>query len=163
MEKKTKIAALTSIIFIAVAASLYLSFPVAYAEIIPRGNGHYTISLQYRRTLGLGLNFLKNGVPETLTGDAVAICRSIVALNIEGTQFNVILPNKWIVDGEIVNTSELFDGEPLSVGQAQIISLKTLKLELAKDTHIVKAYVAYEIYTAGETIKALLPVNIQTD
>lgn len=162
MEKKTKIVALTAIIFLAVAATVYLSFPVAYAEVTPRGNGQYTISLQYRRRAGLGLNFLKNGVSETLTGDAVAIGRSIVVLDMEGEQVNVILPKKWIVGGEIVNTSELFDGEPLSVGQSQVISLKTLKLELVKDTHMVKAYVAYEILTAGETIKALLPVNIQT-
>jgi len=43
------------------------------------------------------LNLLKNGVPETLTGDAVAVGRSILVLDTEGRQVNVILPNKWVV------------------------------------------------------------------
>jgi hypothetical protein len=54
----------------------------------------------------------------------------------EGKQVNVIVPNKWVVGSQVVSTSELFDGAPLSVGQAQVIGLKTLKRELVKDTGI---------------------------
>ena len=164
MEKKTKIAALAVVVAIlAVIAGIYLSLPVAYAEATPTGNGQYTINLQYRRRAWLGLRFLKNGVPSTLTGEASAIGNSILVLDTGERQVNIILPPKWILNGQVITTRDLFDGDPLSIGQHQKISLQTLKLELVKNTHTVTAYIAYEIQTEGMVIKALMPVNIETN
>jgi hypothetical protein len=67
-----------------------------------------------------------------------------------------------MVDGQVINASQLFDGDPISVEGSQTISLKTLKLELTRSTHTVQAFVAYEIALDGDTIKAVLPFNIQT-
>ncbi len=161
MENKTKITAFL-IIMAAIVAGIYLSLPVVYAEVTPTGNGQYTINLQYRRRAWLGLNLLRNGVPETLNGDAIAVDRAVLVLEVEENQVNIILPNKWIVDGQVINRSELFDGDPLSIGESQTISLKTLKLELTRSTHTVQVFVAYEILVDGVTIKAMLPFNIQT-
>lgn len=160
MEKKIKIIAL--LVIMATVLGIYLSLPVVYAEVTPTGNGQYAINLQYRRRAWLGLNLLRNGVPETLSGDPIAVDRSILLLNVEGKQVSVILPNKWIVDGQIINTSQLFDGDPISVEESQTISLKTLKLELTRSTHTVQAFVTYEIVLDEDTIKAVLPFNIQT-
>jgi len=160
MEKKTKVAALTVVVVFSVVAALYLSLPAVYAEVVPTGDGQYTINLRYQRRAMLGLRFLRNGVPETITGRVTTVGARIIVLEIDGKQVNVILPPKWVVDGEIISTSDLFDGEPLSIGQT--VSLQTLKLELVRERITVKAYVAYEIQANGETIKALLPVNIET-
>ena len=160
MEKKTKVAALTVVVVIAVVAGLYLSLPSVYAEVTPTGNGQYTINLQSRRRAWLGLRFLRNGTPETLIGEVATIGASIIVMDIDGNQVNVILPPRWLVDGQVIGIRDLFDGEPLSVGQS--VSLQTLKLELVRERITVKAYIAYEIQANGETIKALLPVNIET-
>ena len=163
MEKKTKITALAAVAILTVMAGLFLSLPVAYAEATPKGNGQYTINLQYRRRAWLGQRFLRNGVPITLTGEASAIGNSILIMNIGVGQVNIILPTKWVVDGQVFSTQDLFDGEPLSIGQDQEIRLQTLKLELVKDTHTITAYVAYEIHAEGIIIKALMPINIETN
>jgi len=160
MEKKTKVAALTVVVVFSVVAALYLSLPAVYAEVVPTGDGQYTINLRYQRRAMLGLRFLRNGVPETITGRVTTVGARIIVLEIDGKQVNVILPPKWVVDGEIIRTSDLFDGEPLSIGQT--VSLQTLKLELVRERITVKAYVAYEIQANGETIKSLLPFNIET-
>jgi len=160
MEKKAKIAALTIILIFSIAATVYLSLPTVYAEVTQTSDGQYRISLQYRRRAVLGLRFLSNGTPETLTGQVTVLGARIIVLETEGKQVNVILPPKWVVDNEIISTSDLFDGEPLSIGQT--VSLQTLKLELIKERITLRAYVAYEIQTNGETIKALLPVNIES-
>jgi len=162
VDKKTKII-IAILVITSTTLGIYLSLPVVYAEVTPAANGQYTINLQYRRRAWLGLNLLRNGVPETLEGDVVALARTILVLNVEGEQVNVILPNRWVVGGQILNTSELFDGAPLSIGESQTIGLKTLKLELARSTYRVQIFVAYEIVSDGETIKALLPFNVQTN
>jgi hypothetical protein len=163
MEKKTKITAIAAMAILTIIAGVYLSLPVAYAVATPMENGQYTISLQYRRRARLGLRFIRNGVPHTLAGEASAVGNSILVLEVGEGQVNVILPPKWILDGQVISTRDLFDGEPLSIGQDQEISLQTLKLELVKNTHTITAYVAYEMQAEGIVIKALTPVNIETN
>jgi hypothetical protein len=160
LEKKTKVAALTVLVVFSAIAALYMSLPTVYAEVTQTSNGQYTINLQYKRRALLGLRFLNNGTPEALTGQVIAFGVRIIVLEIDGKQVNVIMPPKWVVNGEITSVADLFDGEPLRIGQT--VSLQTLKLELVKERITIRAYIAYELQANGETIKALLPVNIET-
>jgi len=109
--------------------------------------------------MAIGRRFLKNGVPETLEGEVNVVERFILVIDIEGNKVNVIMPNRWTINGEIKNTKDLFDGDPFNIDDEVII--ETLKLEIVKETHTVNSYFAYSINSEGTTASALLPVNIE--
>ena len=162
MENKTKQIAIATIMAVIIASVVFLSLPNALAEEddtttdakLRIGN-----LVKKRLAMAFGRRFLKNGVPETLEGEVYVVERVILVMDIEGDKVNVVIPNKWIVNGATTNAKDLFDGDPFNVGDEVII--ETLKLEIVKETHTVNSFFAYSIYSDRTTAIALLPVNIE--
>jgi len=161
LENKTKTIAIVAIMAVIITSIVFLSLPNALAE----EDNNFDVKqrlgnlIKKRLIVNIGRRFLKNGVPETLEGEVYVVERVILVLNIEGDKVNVIIPNKWIANGETMNAKDLFDGEPFDVGDEVIV--ETLKLEIVKETHTVNSYYVYSINSDGTKAIALLPVNIE--
>ena len=111
------------------------------------------------RRPGLGLYILKNGTPATLVGTAEVQTGNIVVMDTDNGQINVVVPGKWVVDGQVLTVADLFDGTPFTLGESEL-SVDTLMVELKTETHTVSAYFAYKIVLGETTANALLPFNI---
>ena len=162
MQNRTKTVVILTITAMIVASVVFLSLPNALAEedtLTPDNRQRIGNLIKKRLTTAIGRRFIKNGVPETLEGEVYVVERVILVLDNEGDKVNIIMPNRWTVNGETKNTKNLFDGDPFNIGDEVIIL--TLKLEVVKETHTVKSYLAYSIYSDGITATALLPVNIE--
>jgi len=101
---------------------------------------------------------IKNGEPVSLTGDAVALSRHIMVLDI-GELENVNLPGRWVVDGVVMNLPELYE-EYIS---GNTVTVDTLKLELVQEAKTVTAYFGYKITIDDVVAEAVLPFNIQVN
>ena len=162
MQNKTKSVAILAITVVIVASAVFLSLPNALAEedtVILEDRERIGNLIKKRLATAIGRRFIKNGVPETLEGEVYVVERVILVLDNEGDKVNIIMPNRWTVNGETKNTQDLFDGDPFNIGDEVII--ETLKLELVKETHTVNSYFAYSIQSDGTTANALLSVNIK--
>jgi len=161
LENKTKPIAIVAIMVVVIASVVFLSLPNALAEEDATTDVKQRIGnlVKKRLAITIGGRFLKNGVPETLEGKAYVVERIILVMDTEGDKVNVIMPNRWAVNGVTMNTKDLFDGDPFNVGD--VVVIETLKLELVKETHTVNSYFAYSIYSDGTTASALLPVNVE--
>ena len=163
MEKNTKL--IIGLMIAILAASTLVIAPVVFAEgsdpdsfeASPQFGG-----ARYRRNVRHPLlrYILKNGEYAQLTGTVVVQKGPVIMLSIEeaSTVF-VILPPLWVVEGEVLNMTDMFDGSPLSIGAT--ITLETLKANYIKDTYEITAYFAYGISGDGVEANALLPFNIK--
>jgi len=163
LENKTKTIAIVAIMAVIITSIVFLSLPNALAE----EDNNFDVKqrlgnlIKKRLIVNIGRRFLKNGVPETLEGEVYVIERGILVLDIEGDKINTIVPYKWIINGETINTKDLFDGDPFNVGDEVII--ETLKLEIVKKAHTVNSYFVYSINRDGTEAIALLPVNVEVE
>ena len=82
----------------------------------------------------------------------------ILVIEVQDQVLNILMPGKWIVDGETLVYSDMSSGT-LTVGDA--ITLTALKLTLEKDDHAITAYLAYALAFDGVTATALLPFNVE--
>lgn len=103
--------------------------------------------------------FIKSGTYQPLEGKISAVTRHILVIMDEDETINVLMPNKWVIDGNILSTQDLLDGNPLGLGD--IASIETLMLELDRETHVITSYLAYSIQVGEEAATALLPFNIE--
>ncbi len=161
MQNKTKSVAILTITAVIVASVVFLLLPNALAEedtVTPEDKQRINL-IKKRLATVIGRRFIKNGLPETLEGEVYVVERVILVLDNEGDKVNIIMPNRWTINGETKNTQDLFDGDPFNIGDEVII--ETLKLEVVKETHTVNSYFAYSISSDGTTASALLPVNIE--
>ena len=162
MEKKTQAIVIATLIVTVVASGIVLSLQAVSAEETPPqtfdGQG---VKRLLRKREALLWRFVKNGVPETLEGEASAVERRILVFDVQGKAVNVVVPRMWVINGETLTLQDLFDGAPFEFGEE--MTLKTLKLELVKDTHTVTSYIAYAIQNHEETATALLPFNIEAN
>ena len=101
---------------------------------------------------------IKNGEPVSLTGDAVALSRHIMVLDI-GELENVNLPGRWVVNGVVMNLPELY--EEYIAGNT--VTVDTLKLELVQEAKTVTVYFGYKITIGDIVAEAVLPFNIQVN
>jgi hypothetical protein len=162
MEKKTQAIVIATLIVAVVASGIVLSLQAVSAEETPPqtfdGQG---VKRLFRRGNAILWRFVKNGVPETLEGEASVVERRILVLTVQGKVVNVVVPRMWVIDGETLTLQDLFDGDPFELGEE--VTLETLKLGLVKDTHTVTSYIAYAIQSHEETATALLPFNIEAN
>jgi len=100
---------------------------------------------------------LRNGEPATVTGDTVALEGHILVMSVAGDLENVILPGKWVLDGQIITLQELYE-EYMAGGE---ITVHTLKLEIEQESKTVTVYFGYKIEARGAVSEAVLPFNIQ--
>jgi len=163
MEKNTKL--IIGLMIAMLTASALVIAPVVFAE--ESDPESFEASTQFRgarrrrnvRHPLLGY-ILKNGEYAQLTGIVVVQKGAVVMLSVEeaSTVF-VVLPPLWVVEGEVLNRTDMFDGSPLSIGAT--ITMETLKANYTKDTHEITAYFAYGISGDGVEANALLPFNIK--
>ena len=100
---------------------------------------------------------IRNGVPTTVTGDAVALDGHILVMSIAGNLENVILPGKWVLDGQITTLPELYD-EYMSGSE---VTVHTLKVELVQESKTITVYFGYKVEAGGVVASAVLPFNIK--
>jgi hypothetical protein len=99
---------------------------------------------------------IRNGVPTTVTGDTVALEGHILVMSVTGDLENIILPGKWVLDGQIITLLELYD-EYMSGSE---ITVHTLKVELVQESKTITVYFGYKIETGGIVASAVLPFNV---
>ena len=162
MEKKTQAIVIATLMVVVVASGIVLSLQAVSAEeALPQtfeGRGDKRL---LKRREAIVWRFLKNGVPETLEGEAAVVERCILVLDVQEKVVNVVVPRIWVIDGETLTLQDIFDGDPFEIGEA--VTLDTLMLELVKDTHTVTSYFAYSIKNHENTATALLPFNIEVN
>jgi len=156
MEKK-HLAAMCALL---VAFSAFMILPPAFAD----GEATDLESVAAQKGVWRPLNrlrilvyILRNGEPATLTGDPVALEGHILVMSIAGDLENVILPGKWVLDGQIITLQELYE-EYMSRSE---VTVHTLKLEIAQESKTVTVYFGYKIAADGAVAEAVLPFNIQ--
>jgi hypothetical protein len=159
MEHKTQAIVVASLMVFLACTGVVLSLQGVAAEDVSTP----TVDRQEVRCLlttrgAIGLWFVRNGVPATLTGDVSVATRVLLVLDVKGKAVNVLVPRFWVVNGETMSIKDLFDGDPFSVGETAV--LETLMVEWVKDTHTVTSYFAYAIQIGEETATALQPFNI---
>jgi hypothetical protein len=142
-----------------VAFGAFMVLPPAFAE---EAYGAETDTAQkgvWRplNRLRLLLYILKNGEPSTLTGDTVALEGRILVMDLDGDLENVILPGKWVLDGEVITLKDLYD-EYMTGSE---VTIHTLKVEYAQDTKTVTVHFGYKVTVEGNTAEAVLPFNIK--
>jgi len=162
MEKNTKLIA--GLMIAILAASALAIAPTVFAEDIdpksPVDAQQFGGWRQVRRARHPLLRYiLKNGEYAQLTGTVVVQKGPILVLATGEDTVNVILPPLWLVGGEVLNRTDLFDGDPLGIGSA--ITIETLKANYTKETYEITAYFTYGISGDGVEAKALLPFNIE--
>jgi len=154
MQKK-HLAAMCALL---VAFSAFMVLPPVFAEEVSDAKSETTQKGVWRplNKLRLLIYILKNGEPSTLTGDPVALEGQILVMDIARDLENVILPGKWVLNGQIITLKDLYD-EYMSGNE---ITVHTLKLEYAQDTKTVTVHFGYKIVVGGSTAEAVLPFNI---
>lgn len=159
MDTKAKVIAALMVAMVAAGGLLLLPKVSADEPPAPLGDGDKDRPPFWRR-VRIWRWVINNGTPETLDGKASTFKRFILVLEVEGEPVNVVIPRFWTVTDEIMNTTELLDGDPFNVGDA--MTIETLVVKLLKETHTVKSYFAYSIKVGEVTATALLPFNIET-
>ena len=107
------------------------------------------------------LQFIKNGAHESVDGTVIAVTPHILVIEGDGQTLNILMPGKWVFEGEILDAQDLLDGEPF--GPQDAIQLETLMLQLEKDDHTITSYLAFSISMGEDSTTALLPFNVETD
>ena len=155
MEKKH----LAATCVLLVAFSAFMVLPPVFAEdeidAVESATGQrgYWRPLDRLRIL---IYIIRNGVPTTVTGDAVALEGHILVMSVAGDLENVILPGKWVLNGQIISLPELYD-EYMSGSE---ITVHTLKVELVQESKTITVYFGYKIEAGGVVASAVLPFNV---
>lgn len=171
MEQKTKLVVLTVALIVAISGGLLAVMPFAAAAeqeidvptyddtdvalLLNREGIQYCI----RRRDAFVRRFLTQGSLAQVEGEIMGISNHILVVNDDGQTLNIIMPGKWVYDGNTIELSDLFDGTPFSIGQH--ITVDTLKLSLDRDTHVITGYLAYAFEIDGVSATALLPFNVE--
>jgi hypothetical protein len=156
MEKK-RLAAICALL---VAFSVFVVLPPVFAE---EGIDDVESATRQRGAqrpldrLRILIYILRNGEPVTVTGDAVALEGRILVMSVAGDLENVILPGKWVLDGQIITLPELYD-EYMSGSE---ITVHTLKVEFVQESKTITVYFGYKVAVSGVVAEAVLPFNIQ--
>jgi len=154
MQKK-HLAAMCALL---IAFSAFMVLPPVFAE-EASGAEQETTQGVWRplNRLKLLIYILRNGEPSTLTGEPIALEGHILVMDLAGDLENVILPGKWVLNGQMITLKELYD-EHMSGNE---ITIHTLKLEHVQDTKTVTVHFGYKITVGGSTAEAVLPFNIK--
>ena len=162
MEKNTKLIA--GLMIAILAASALVIAPAVFAEDVDPdspADARRFGGWRHRRRVRHPLLWyiLKNGEYAQLTGTVVAHKGPVLVLSAGDATVNVILPPLWLVGGEVLNRTDVLDGEPFGIGST--VTMDTLKANYTKETYEITAYFAYGISGDGVEAEALLPFNIE--
>jgi hypothetical protein len=159
VEKKVKMGMVLAVAFIAIGVFLVPAVLAEdeYAEPEKTASGVFP---KLPIKLRLLIHVLKNGTPTEVGGQVVALEGRILVVSYGGGLLNINVPGKWIADGVTYTVKDLFDGDPF--GPGDLVSIETLKVEIARETHSVAMYLAYSVTVEDLTASAVLPFNIET-
>ncbi|RLI23645.1 hypothetical protein DRO58_08950 [Candidatus Bathyarchaeota archaeon] len=107
----------------------------------------------------LKLRLLRNCKPETVEGNIVTYVKRTLVLDTGEEQVRVIVPYLWIVDGEAMNMTEIFDSGILSPGA--FVTVNAFRWDIENENLTIYTLFGYEIEQEGEVLYALLPINIE--
>jgi hypothetical protein len=171
MENKTKMLAIVALLTLTVVSRAFFLIPITSAEEvsqIPQGCIEENLEVPLRERIvnywiwrrdTLLMKFIRIGSYESLEGSISAVTRNMLVIECDGKTINIILPDKWVYDGEVVGTQDLFDGEPFKSGD--MVTLETLMLKLEKEDHVITSYLALKISVDTDVATALLPFNVE--
>jgi hypothetical protein len=162
MEKNTKL--ITGLMIAILAASALAIAPMIFAEAMDPESLEVPNQIEgtrHRRNVRHPLLrfILKNGEYAQLTGNVVAQKGPVLVLSTESSTVYILVPPHWVVESEILNKTEMFDGSPFAIGST--ITVDTLKANYIKDTYEITAYFAFKISGDDIEAKALLPFNLE--
>jgi hypothetical protein len=170
MERKTKLGLLSVAVIAALSWSLLAVVPFATADEqvldVPTYDGQDVklvlnrdgIAYRLRRRDMILRRFITDGSVVSLDGEIVGMSQHILVIKVQDKVLNILMPVKWIVNGETLVYSDMTSGM-LTVGDD--ISFNALKLTLEKDDHAITAYLPYALTEDGVTASALLPFNVE--
>jgi hypothetical protein len=171
MENKTKTLAIVALLTLTVVSGAFFLIPITSAEDtgqIPQGCLEENQKIPLREKIvnywiwrrdAILMRFIKSGSYEQLEGSVSAVTRNILVIKSGDKTINVILPGKWVYGEKVLNTLDLFDGDPFEIGDT--VMLDTLMLKLDKGDHIVTSYLALSISVDDVVATALLPFNVE--
>jgi hypothetical protein len=157
MDTKTKVLTALAALMIVGGAFALLPSTLAQQEEQQAPQGQQRQRMMRRQAVCRYI--LKNGSPVEFVGTVKVAEPGILVLSVEGKDVCVMIPGRWVVDGETVKAKDLFGGDPFKVGDSATV--KALMVEKAGNGFTVKAYIGYIIQVGGVTAKALLPFNIE--
>jgi hypothetical protein len=160
MNKKAKMIVAIAIVAVAFGAFLMLPPALALEEVSNTENTSGPNTLRPITKLKLIIYVLRNGVPTDFEASTVLLEGNILVVEIDGETLNINMPGRWVFDGRPIPLQDLFDGNP--IGPGKMLNIKSLKLEMSKDSHKVTSYFAYEITFDDSTASAILPFNIES-
>lgn len=156
MLKTSSRTLLIAAIITAIVVPLVLYQPVMATEADDAPMGE-TIVVKPRCRARPILRFLKRAEPTEVKGEAIALVRNILVLDVDGEQVRVLMPPKWTtMDGEVVEREVLVDGI-----KGQAITVKVLQASFENPQEVtISLVLCYEI-AAEEDFYAVLPFNIE--
>ncbi len=107
---------------------------------------------------------IAHSTPVEVNGEAVALVRNMLIVQVGEDQVRVLMPRGWTVDGNVIGAGRLFNGTYMSFGDD--VTVKALKTVLKTDDEGFNIYtlIGYEIIDNenGAHAYAILPFNIET-
>lgn len=166
MNKYVKIAAIAVVALVALGR---FTFVYAYAQTSSTASGNsLTTAQQVRQFLSqhpviarrVLANFLNKANLGDVTGTVVTESQGTLVLSTDQGQVNVLMPAMWTYNGQQLNRTELVSGA--FVGTGDMVTIKVLEVDSAKNGFTVSVMVGYEaVNAAGASANAILPFNIK--
>jgi len=182
MRKSLKIAAVATVLFLALGAIVFV-----YANSQNRlaaneeqeqtmmqnmqtyfGSNNETMPGHMNRMWNKCMNnfqgseqFLENATLSTVLGTVVSQVKGMLILNTDLGQVRIMLPKEWTVGREVVNRATLLSGTFASAGQN--VTIKVLQSSVFSNANFsLNVMMGYEAVNASDThAYAVLPFNIQ--
>jgi hypothetical protein len=148
-------------IIAAIVVPLVLYQPVMATEVNDDSpNAGETMAVKPRPRAGIILRFLKRAEPTVVEGEAVALVKNILVLNVDDEPVRVLLPPTWTtMDGEVIEREALME----SIGD-ETITITGLQASFENPQGVTISFIlGYEITTEVGSFYAVLPFNISID
>ena len=107
----------------------------------------------------LGLRLLRRCEPATIQGTIVTYARHMLVVDTGGEQVRVVVPRLWVVDGEAMNMTEIFESGVLNPEDS--ITVSAIRWNVDNDELTIYGLFGYKIEKGEEAFYALLPINIE--
>ena len=171
MQAKIKI--LLGVMVTLVVALPLISNAFAVEMYSENPDGEHNLSLREKIRLRLWLQhrrrevikqFLKEAESLTIEGVVATHYGRILMVDAEGERLNILIPELWSVDSEVINITEMFDGGYVNLGDS--VTIDALQRSFTNEKGVsITVIVAYEIEIdnggSGNHLYAVLPFNIE--
>ena len=167
MKSKSRvILAAVAISVILISLALFrpsLAAPSGKEEDRPKWRGPHAVKmgedLRFNRGSMLGLRLLRRCEPATIQGTIVTYARHMLVVDTGGEQVRVVVPRLWVVDGEAMNMTEIFESGVLNPEDS--VTVSALRWDVENEDLTIYGLFGYKIEKGEEVFYALLPINIE--